>query len=51
MVQQAVKHWRNGKQSGYWTEICEVLYSGFMLSKTGKVQELNRTKVKSVSGI
>jgi hypothetical protein len=38
MVQQAVKHWRNGKQSGYWTEmcVCEVLYPGFMLSKTGE---------------
>lgn len=53
MVQQTVIHWRNRKQSGYWTEmsVSEVLDPGFVLSKAGKVQELNRTKLKSVSGI
>jgi len=37
---------------GYWTEVCvcEVPYPGFMPSKAGKVQQLNRTKLKSVSG-
>jgi hypothetical protein len=29
----------------------EVLYPGLLLSKAGKVQQLNRTKLKSVSGI
>jgi len=22
MVRQAVRHWRDRKQSGYWTEVC-----------------------------
>ena len=41
------------KKIGYWTEVCvcEVPYPGSMLSKAGKVQQLNRTTLKSVSGI
>jgi len=40
---------------GYWTDVCvcvcEVPYPGSMLSKAVKVQQLNRTKLKSVAGI
>ena len=40
-------------ETGYWTEVCvcEVPYSGFMLSKAWKVQQVNRTKLQSVSRI
>ena len=31
--------------------VCEVPYPGSILSKAGKVQKLNRTELKSVSGI
>jgi len=31
--------------------VCEIPYPGSMLSKAGKVQQLNRTKLKSVPGI
>ena len=31
--------------------VFEIPYPGSMLSKAGKVQQLNRTKLKSVSGI
>jgi len=41
------------QKTGYWTEVCvcEVPYPGSMLNKAGKVQQLNRTKLKSVAGI
>ena len=38
------------QKTRYWTEVCvcEAPYPGSMLSKSGKVQQLNRTKLKSV---
>jgi len=55
MVRQAVRHWRNREQDigqkCVCVCVCEVTYHVSMLSKDGKVQQLSRTTLKSVSEI
>jgi hypothetical protein len=60
MVGEVVRYWRDGKQSEYWIQVwvgvwcvwvCEVPYAGSLPSKAVEVQQRNRTKLKSVSGV